>query len=463
MKPFDSSGGTVPVQRGVGGSVELRVDGVSVAVESGPDEGETALLKGASLSVGTDPTSDLRLTDPTVSRRHLVLSLTPDGILAEDLGTTNGSWVGGVRLRAAIIPAGATLKLGGTVLTVKSSTSRFLVTPAQVASFHGLLGESPAMRNIYGLIQQLARTDLPVNVTGETGTGKELVGRALHLAGPRKDKPFLVLDCGSIMPDLLRSELFGHEKGAFTGADRANKGILEQARGGTVFLDEVGEMGLGVQPQLLRALETRQVTRIGSHAAMDVDFRVVSATNRDLKAMSLDGQFRSDLLYRLSAVTIRLPPLRDRREDIPALARHFVEAYAQRHQVPAPRFSNAALEALAVYAWPGNIRELKNTADALCALAAGATVDVPQVRQILGVERATSPAPTARAAVATPVVAAQVASKLDDMEKQAIATALEQTGWNRRAAARQLGISPTTLLRKIEKFGLKPKSGSFAD
>ena len=456
MTDFDASGGTVPVQRDPGG-VELRVDGVSVVVESGPDEGETALLRGASLSIGTDPGCDLRLTDPTVSRRHLVLSLTTDGILAEDLQTTNGSFAGSVRLRAAIIPDGAQLKIGGTVIAVRSSTSRFLVTPSALDSFHGLRGESAAMRSIYGLIQQLARTDLPVTVTGETGTGKELVGRALHLAGPRRDKPFLVLDCGSISPELLRSELFGHEKGAFTGADKATRGILEEARGGTVFLDEIGEMGLALQPQLLRALETRQVTRIGSHAVLDVDFRVVSATNRDLKQMAAQGTFRPDLLYRLSAVTVRLPPLRARAEDVPALAKHFIDAYVQRHHVPAPPISASALETLARHDWPGNVRELKNTIDALCALAGGAAIDVPQVRLILGDGPRGEPIP-ARA----PVPTAPGAS-LDDMEKQAIAQALDQSGWNRRAAARQLGISPTTLLRKIEKFGLKPTSGGFAD
>jgi DNA-binding NtrC family response regulator len=315
-------------------------------------------------------------------------------------------------------------------------------------------------------VKQVAQLDLQVAVTGETGTGKELIGRALHDAGPRRGKRFLVLDCGSLVPELLRSELFGHEKGAFTGAERTTQGILESSAGGTVFLDEVGEIDPNLQPQLLRALETREISRLGSRDTVAVDFRIVSATNRNLRDLAAAGKFRQDLFYRLTCITIQLPSLRERREDIPMLIEHFTNGCAERHKLPPPPLPPEVMQVLVEYHWPGNVRQLRNTMEALVALSVRGPVrpeDVRQVLSFLTVPEAPAAAP-ATALVAPPAPASPGQApreersplKLDDIERIAIENALASTGWNQRAAARQLGVSPTTIQHKIKKYGLKP-------
>jgi DNA-binding NtrC family response regulator len=445
--PRDPTDRTVPLASGRAGASELTIDSISVVVEGGPDEGRAATLGSTSLRIGGDPTGDLVLTDPTVSRKHLLLTLTPEGILAEDLDSTNGTVLEGTRIRSAYVPDGGVIRLGASALRVRRASGRMIIVARSEARFMGMIGQSQAMRDIFGLVEQLARTDLPVLVTGETGSGKELIGRALHDAGPRRDRRFLVLDCGAIVPDLLRSELFGHEKGAFTGADRTTRGILEESAGGTVFLDEVGEIDPSVQPQLLRALETREVCRLGSRQSLPVDFRIVSATNRDLRRMAQDGRFRPDLFYRLSCVTIRVPPLRERPEDIPLLAASFAKACAERHRVAPPHLDAPALDLLRSHAWPGNVRELKNAVEALTVLSGGRRIGSGEVRKVLSEEGA-----------AATESSRPDAEKLDDVEREAIRRALEATRWNRRAAARRLGISPTTLLDRVRRYGLKPEA-----
>jgi DNA-binding NtrC family response regulator len=436
---FESAGGTRPIRVKDRAGTEVTVPRVTVTVESGPDRDSRAVLGSTSLRIGTAPENELVLGDDAVSRRHAILTLTPEGILVEDQASRNGVWIGGTRIRSAFVPEGGRFQVGRTTIRVGRSDRRFRVVSGD-ASLGEMLGESAAMRSIFALATQLARTDLPVLITGETGTGKELLARALHDSGPRHDRPFLVLDCGAIVPDLLRSEIFGHEKGAFTGADRTTRGILEEAEGGTVHLDEVGEIDASVQPQLLRALETRQICRLGSRRPIPVDVRVVAATNRDLRKMCRDGGFRSDLYYRLACVTIRLPPLRERAEDVKLLARGFLRQCAARHGLAEPEITAEAMELLERHPWPGNVRELRNVVEAACVLSGGSAIDAkdlaPHLERDAAVDAAGGP--------------------LERAEREAIARALAETGWNRRAAARRLGVSHTTLYEKIRRHALSP-------
>lgn len=484
----DAFGVTRRITLGGKAATEVLVPGLEVRVLEGPDAGLTCALLGPSLQVGSDPGCELVLADPGVSRRHALLTREPEGVLVRDLDSTNGTFVDGVRAREAYLEVGVRLQVGATVLEVAPAAESLVAFPrADEQSFHGLIGASEAMQEVFALIRQLAPTDLPVAVTGETGCGKELVARALHLAGPRADKPFLVLDCGAVVPELLPARLFGHQKGAFTGADADRPGILEAAEGGTVFLDEVGELSPEVQPNLLRALEARRVVRLGETRERPVDFRVVSATNRDLAAEATAGRFRLDLLYRLSCVTLRLPPLRERREDIPALAGHFLAECAARNGLAAPAVTDDGLDALRAHDWPGNLRQLRNVAETLCALGGGRPVDAAAVTRTLamtgavvagtpaaaGVERppgAAGAGPSAggpeggerdaggSAGARDPAEAALAALPLDleAAERAVLLRALEETGWNKKGAARLLGISHTTLFRKLKVYDLRP-------
>jgi DNA-binding NtrC family response regulator len=424
-------------------ALELPVRRFRIVVEDGPDQGRSLDVSGPAASVGSGEDNDLVLTDRTVSRHHARLALTESGVQVTDLASRNGTWLGGARVEIATVPAGSRVRFGSTRCHLQINEEPLVVCPGEESGFEGLLGSSQPMRDLFAVVKQVARTDLPVLITGETGCGKDLIARALHRAGPRRDRPFIVLDCGSIVPDLLRSELFGHEKGAFTGADRAAAGALEEAAGGTVFLDEVGEMGLAVQPHFLRALESREVTRIGSKKPVRVDFRIVAATNRDLQAMSQDGRFRSDLYYRLSCVTIHAPPLRERLEDIPLLARSFAEACAERNGLTPPHLSGDVLDRLARHSWTGNVRELRNVMESLTAMSAGEPLDARQLDRLLQRPGAAQPS-------------APTPASLEDAERDVILRMLESTGWRRKEAARRLGISPTTLFAKLKRWGLKP-------
>jgi DNA-binding NtrC family response regulator len=436
---IESSGGTRSIRLKGRRATAVRVERFGVTVTEGPDSGHSVVLSSTSIRVGTDPSGDLVLTDATCSRRHALLTLTPDGVRLEDLGSRNGTFVNGVRIEAALLEPGAVILVGASVLKLTRGPGEYVVVPDEAVAFGGLYARSEPMRDVFALIRQLARTDLPVALTGETGTGKELVARALHQFGPRAARPFVVLDCGSIVPELLHSQIFGHEKGAFTGADRQTPGVFEAAAGGTVFLDEVGEIDLAVQPNLLRALEIKEVIRLGSQKPVPVDFRVLSATNRDLRTRAQEGSFRQDLYYRLSCVTIRLPSLRERTEDIPLLVDHFLAECAARHETPAPKISPGALDLLMSHSWPGNVRELRNVVESTWALAEAGMILEEQVR------RALPPAPPPQA------------NPLEAAEKTALEAVLAETAGNYREAARRLGISLSTMYEKLRRHGLKSK------
>ena len=326
----------------------------------GPDQGKSCALSQARARVGTARDNTLALSDPNVSRYHLEFQIQDRGYLVRDLQSTNGTFYRGARVGEVMVGLGAELRVGSTVLRVErgEETSEVIGCKRQ---FGSLIGSAPAMQQVYGLLAAVAPTDTSVLIEGETGTGKELVAEEIHRHSPRRDKLFSVVDCATLPPSLIESELFGHEKGAFTGATAERVGVFERTRGGTVFLDEIGELSMDLQTRLLRVLDRRTIKRVGGNMQRKVEFRLVAATNRDLPRAVKQGTFRRDLYYRLAVVRITLPPLRRRTEDIPQLARFFLW---QAGCVEVERvLSDELIKVLCSRSWPGNVRELRNVVE----------------------------------------------------------------------------------------------------
>jgi two-component system response regulator HydG len=316
---------------------------------------------------------------------------------------------------------------------------RLKETMAEVARPEDIVGQSPAMQKVFDAIETVAPTDATVLITGESGTGKELVARAIHHAGPRRFHPLVVIHCGALTETLLESELFGHEKGAFTGAQYRKKGKFEIAEGGTVFLDEIGDISLKTQTDLLRVLQEREIVRVGGNQPIKVDFRCVAATNRDLEKLIEEGKFRPDLFYRLNVFRIELPPLRDRREDIPALVNHFVHKFSMAMNKKITRVAPSAMTLLQQQPWTGNVRELENAVERAMVVA-----QEPELREQDFIFKA--------------VVANGSPKTLEDIEKAHILRVLEQCNWNQTRAAEVLDIDRVTLHHKIKRYGWSKQS-----
>jgi two-component system response regulator HydG len=312
--------------------------------------------------------------------------------------------------------------------------------------FEGIIGNSPKMHKVINDLKAVAPTSVTVLIKGETGTGKELVARALHNNSPRKDKKFTALNCTAFNENLLDDELFGHEKGAFTGAERRHIGKFEYANGGTLFLDEVGDIPLPLQAKLLRVLENQEVFRIGSNEPVRVNVRLVSATNRDLEEAVAKGTFRQDLYHRLKVITIQLPPLRERREDIPLLAHHFIEEFNARHDKHVARIAEPVRKAMDVYEWPGNVRELRNLIESMVVLDTDGVLSMDDLQEGDGLHRLS--VPTDHAAGPDSLVG----RPLTEVERYYIERALERTKGNREEAARMLGIGERTLYRVMQDW-----------
>jgi len=329
------------------------------------DQSAAVIALGARpVTVGAHASCDLVLVDPQVSRRHAELAITTDGIRVKDLGSTNGTWYQGTRVTELVVSAGSTLKFGGTPVRIAAADAPSL-PPSDRDHFGEMAGKSMAMRELFAVLEMSAASDATVLIEGESGTGKELAARAIHEASSRNRGGFVVVDCSAISENLIESHLFGHVKGAFTGADRERKGAFVEASGGTLFLDELGELPLSAQAKLLRALEAQTVQPVGADRPVKVDTRVVAATHRDLSRMVAAKEFRFDLFYRLAVVHVALPPLRDRLEDLPHLIQTF---YRRRGADPGP-IDGDNLERLRRYAWPGNVRELRNILERAWALS----------------------------------------------------------------------------------------------
>ncbi len=316
----------------------------------------------------------------------------------------------------------------------------------------GIIGASEAMRELLELIPRVARTDSTVLITGESGTGKELVARALHAASRRAHGPFVSVSCAALPETLLESELFGHIKGAFTGALAARKGLLEEAHQGTFLLDEIGEAPASIQAKLLRVLEERTIRRLGDNRSIAIDVRIIAATNRDPERAAREKQFREDLLYRLNVIRIHLPPLRERMEDVPLLARHFLGVHCRKLERRLEGLAPAALDVLRRYSFPGNIRELSHLLERAVALAAGPLIEVHDLPERLGQGETLSPP----AADTSALPVSPLKEAVDSVEQEQILEALQQTDWNISRAAQRLGISRNTLRYRMEKYRLSP-------
>jgi two-component system response regulator HydG len=311
-----------------------------------------------------------------------------------------------------------------------------------------IIGKSPPMKDLLDMVAMVAPTEATALITGESGTGKELIAKAIHYNSPRKDRPLVVVNCAALTETLLESELFGHEKGAFTGADRRRDGRFMQANRGTIFLDEIGEMSFTMQAKLLRVIQEREIQRVGSDTTLRVDVRILAATNRDLLEEVASGKFREDLFYRLNVVTLRVPPLRERFEDLPLLARHFLDRYADTNRKQVKGFTPLAMDMLLKYAWPGNVRELENAVERAVILVPG---DYISEREFpLSITRS-----YAQMTDATPPQTPSTQNhSLDEVEREAILATLKATAGNKSEAARRLGITRKTLHKKLHKYGV---------
>lgn len=344
-------------QTRVSSSLLVRFSKIRVRVTRGAELDQVVERAGGSLTIGSAPTCDLVLSDDTVSRVHCELLPTEFGVRVRDVQSTNGVLVAGTRVYDAVFSSAIVIQLGNTLLHVDlvGSAERALSSDNR---FGDLLGQSAAMRALFADLERIARSDVTLLIEGETGTGKELVAESVHRGSARSDGPLVVLDCSAITPSLVESELFGHERGAFTGADRARPGLFEQAHGGTLFLDELGELPKDVQPKLLRVLEKREVRRIGGQRTSPVDVRVIAATNRNLFAEVERGNFREDLYYRIAGARVVVPPLRDRKEDIVLLVEHFMRL--QKPMGGVIQVNDETWDMFRSHRWPGNVRELRN-------------------------------------------------------------------------------------------------------
>ncbi|MBX2811356.1 MAG: sigma 54-interacting transcriptional regulator [Myxococcales bacterium] len=342
-----------------------------LTVQSGPDKGKTCVVDRDVVTVGKLADSDLVLTDPTVSRSHLrIARMAGDEWRLYDLGSTNGTYISGGRVTEATISSGAVFRAGRVEISFAPERREVDIPLWPEEHFGPLIGRSEVMRRLFGLAHRVAPTEATVLLQGETGTGKGLLAQAIHRASSRARNDFVVVDCSAVQRQLAESELFGHEKGAFSGAYARREGAFESANGGTVFVDELGELELDLQPKLLRVLDAREVRPVGATKAHPVDLRVVAASRRDLHREVERGVFREDLYFRLSVVTMTIPPLRDRPEDIPLLVEHFVEEAARSQGIRPPRLDDESMERVVRHDWPGNVRELKNTIDRAVLLSA---------------------------------------------------------------------------------------------
>jgi transcriptional regulator with GAF, ATPase, and Fis domain len=425
--------------------------GLMAVVLSGAHKGLTKTL-GGRMTIGKAPDNDLVLSDDTVSRHHCELLRAPDGIHIRDLESTNGTRIDGTRVREAVVQPGSVLKVGEVEITFRPTGTKVEVMPSDKQQFGQALGGSLSMRTIFGVLERIAPTDATVLLEGETGTGKDVLARSIWSASQRASKPFIVVDCGAVSYSLIESELFGHERGAFTGAVAQRQGAFELADGGTVFLDEIGELPLDVQPKLLRVLETREFRRVGGNKPIHTNVRVIAATKRDLQREVQGGKFREDLYFRLAVVPVTVPPLRARREDIPLLVQAVLKAAGGGDLT----ISNETMSALTAHDWPGNVRELRNVLERAIYMAqATGTKDLGVVALPGG-----SSAADAAFHFEPEKSYRETRAKYDaEFERRYVKWLLGRHGGNVSAAAREAKMDRKHLHDMAKKHGLRGSEG----
>lgn len=417
--------------------------------------------------VGTSPECDLVVHDPKISRRHCELRITKRGIVLRDLGSKNGTLLGAVPIVEVLLPPAVPITIGESELVANPAGAPSILPLSAAGRFGEAIGQSLVMRALFANLERVAGTDETILLLGESGTGKEVLARAIHDNSPRKDGPFIVVDCGAVSPNLVESELFGHVRGAFTGAAAPYTGLLEQASGGTLFIDEIGELPIDLQPKLLRALEARQIRRLGSTEWRPFDARIVAATHRNLRRRVDEGAFRADLYYRLAVVEVSVPALRERKEDIPVLVERFLTA-----QVPPRKLSDLPPHALALlesHDWPGNVRELRNMVARLVLFPELAGRLAEQF--VKGPEQSEEQAPERRepaggapqseeerlgALLNISLVEARELV-MEQFERSYVSVKLRQSGGNISRAAEAMGVSRQLVHRLVDRYDLRDK------
>src|SRR6476660_1969413 len=419
--------------------------GIFVVIK-GPDRGEAVRLTDQRdpVSFGSGPQCSLVLTDKTVSRKHLEAQLIGDEVVMIDCGSTNGTFIQGSRFERISIGFGAEVRRCRRVLKFLPDEATGASAPCAQTAFGTIVGGATKMRQMFTLREDVAATNATVLIEGETGTGKELIAEEIHTHSPRKDGPFVVFDCGSVPRELIESMLFGHVKGSFTGAITDRRGAFAEAHGGTIFLDEIGEMAIDLQPSLLRVLDKRAVRKVGSNTYEKIDVRVVAATNRDLRAEVAKKAFREDLYYRLAVIRVSVPPLRERGTDIPLLIQHFVSSFG-----PGLTVTPEDMARLVRHSWPGNVRELRNVIERTCLLARGSSINledalVSEAAPSLGI-RTDLPFKEAKGQL------------VERFEQEYIEDLMRRHKMNLSAAAREAQIDRKHLRELIRKYGLDPR------